>query len=146
MTKALALTSIVKSYAFWLLGGWLVPEYPFETRFLIKGAREVLAVAAAYGVPVIAIGGYTEASHVEDALEEGFEGVQMARALIREPDLVARWRREYHGGQRELGPARCIHCNVCVLAALDPEVPARCPEREQADIEDLVPYEEAEVK
>jgi len=139
MARALARSSVIKSYAFTLFGPWLVPELPFEPRFLLEGARLVLAAAAPAGVTVIAIGGYSELGHVEAALAEGFAGVQMARALIREPDLVARWLASVKTGQ-EAEPSRCIHCNTCVLAALTPDVPARCPERPPVDVEDLVPY------
>ena len=39
---------------------------------------------------------------------EGFSFVAMARALLREPDLVGRWAR----GDRDDG--LCIHCNRCM--------------------------------
>ncbi|MFC6937769.1 hypothetical protein ACFQHO_50880 [Actinomadura yumaensis] len=42
------------------------------------------------------------------AMAEGFEFVAMARALLREPDLVNRV-------QRDAGtPSLCIHCNKCM--------------------------------
>jgi 2,4-dienoyl-CoA reductase-like NADH-dependent reductase (Old Yellow Enzyme family) len=124
MVRALARTSSAKAWALSWLGRWLVPELPFTPRFLADGARAVLDVARSAGVPVIPVGGYTELAHVEAALAEGFAAVQMARALIREPDLPRRW---LTGA--DATPSRCIHCNVCVLAALDPQVPTRCPER-----------------
>jgi 2,4-dienoyl-CoA reductase-like NADH-dependent reductase (Old Yellow Enzyme family) len=45
---------------------------------------------------------------VEAALDEGFSFVAMARALLREPDLVQRWEQ----GSTEEG--LCIHCNKCM--------------------------------
>jgi 2,4-dienoyl-CoA reductase-like NADH-dependent reductase (Old Yellow Enzyme family) len=45
---------------------------------------------------------------VESALAEGFSFVAMARALLREPDLVERWA----AGERVDGA--CIHCNRCM--------------------------------
>jgi hypothetical protein len=90
----------------------------------VPGARRVLrAVAAAgcegAGPAVLAIGGFIDAGAVEAALQEGFAGVQMARALIREPDLVRRWEAEFaaaaaRGGGSGAGGARaspCSHCN-----------------------------------
>ncbi|KOO21088.1 fad fmn-binding protein [Chrysochromulina tobinii] len=85
MVAALARSSAAKALAMALLGKWLVPELPFEPRFLAEGARAVLAEAR--GVPVFAVGGYVALEAVAAALGEGFAGVQMARALIREPDL-----------------------------------------------------------
>ena len=142
MARALARSSWLKSGALALLGRWLVPELPFEAGFLLEGARRVLrAVAAASagasagGAPlVLAIGGFVHAAAVEAALGEGFAGVQMARALIREPDLVRRWEAEFAAGSGGAGSVRaspCSHCNACVVAALEgAKASPRCVERE----------------
>ena len=45
------------------------------------------------GVAVLALGGLVSLRGVEGALAHGFGAVQMARALIRQPDLVHRFRR-----------------------------------------------------
>jgi 2,4-dienoyl-CoA reductase-like NADH-dependent reductase (Old Yellow Enzyme family) len=133
MVRALGRTSGLKAGALALLGRWLVPEIPFSPRFLLDAQRRVLATVRRGGwedVPVLAIGGFVSLPDVEGALAEGFGGVQMARALIREPDLVRRWEESCargDGGRAEA--SRCSHCNICVLAALTPEVPARCVER-----------------
>ena len=144
MVRALARSSWLKAGALALLGRWLVPELPFSPGFLLEGARRVLrAVAAAgcegAGPAVLAIGGFIDAGAVEAALQEGFAGVQMARALIREPDLVRRWEAEFAaaaagGGGSGAGGARaspCSHCNACVVAALEgAKASPRCVERE----------------
>jgi len=143
MVRALARTSLLKAGALALLGRWLVPELPFSPEFLMQGARAVLATArqANPGVAVLAVGGFVDAAGVEGALEEGFSGVQMARALIREPALLARWREEA-GAARGAGacqPSPCSHCNLCVLAALQgARGSPRCAERpaEPVDVED----------
>ena len=52
--------------------------------------------------------GSTDWTRSKHALSEGFSFVAMARALLREPDLVGRW---------EKGVAvegLCIHCNKCM--------------------------------
>ena len=41
-------------------------------------------------MPLILLGGINRLETVEHALDEGFAFVQMARALLREPDLVRR--------------------------------------------------------
>jgi len=159
MARAFARTGhLAKAAALAVLGRWLVPEIPFRPGFLLDGARAVLrearaAAAAAAGgevgradaaVPVIAIGGFVSLADVEVALAEGFAGVQMARALIREPALVRRWRRHAEarrrGGEKEGegdgSDSPCSHCNACTLAALAPDEPARCVERAAPDVEE----------
>lgn len=146
MVRALARTSYAKAAALAALGRWLVPEIPFTPAFLLDQARSVLLAVRESGVPVIAIGGFVELKDVEGALDEGFAAVQMARALIREPDLVRRWQRyaaavaagteTSPSSTADAAASKCSHCNVCVLAALTPEISARCVERPPADVED----------
>jgi 2,4-dienoyl-CoA reductase-like NADH-dependent reductase (Old Yellow Enzyme family) len=86
--------------------GWrFLKEYPFEEAFFLPYARQFLR---ALSTPLILLGGVNRLETAENALAEGFEFVAMARALLREPDLVSRW---------EQGTAReglCIHCNRCM--------------------------------
>jgi 2,4-dienoyl-CoA reductase-like NADH-dependent reductase (Old Yellow Enzyme family) len=82
-----------------------MPEYPFEEAFFLPYARQF---RAALRMPLILLGGVNRLETVRRALAEGFELVAMARALLREPTLVRRWR---EGDTRD---ALCIHCNKCV--------------------------------
>ena len=50
----------------------------------------------------------TSGESVEQALEEGFSFVAMARALLREPDLVSKM------AAGNSGASLCIHCNKCM--------------------------------
>src|SRR5271166_188354 len=79
--------------------------YPFEEAFFLPYARQF---RAALRMPLILLGGINRIETVRRALDEGFAFVAMGRALLREPDLVQRWR---HG---EVGEALCIHCNRCM--------------------------------
>jgi 2,4-dienoyl-CoA reductase-like NADH-dependent reductase (Old Yellow Enzyme family) len=91
--RALASTSFMKAAAVAALGPCLVPSLPCSEGFLeAEGSLAVVAAAQLSRVPVFAIGGYDSLSGVEAALEKGFAGVQMARALIREPRLVLKFR------------------------------------------------------
>ncbi len=90
---------------FRVVGARFMKEYPFEEAYFRPEARRFLE---ALDLPVILLGGVNRLETVESALAEGFSFVAMARALLREPDLVARWER----GGREAG--RCIHCNRCM--------------------------------
>lgn len=83
----------------------LMPYYPFEEAFFLPEARQVLA---AVDLPLILIGGVNRFETVQRALAEGFAFVAMGRALLREPDLINRWRA---GDTTE---ALCIHCNKCM--------------------------------
>jgi 2,4-dienoyl-CoA reductase-like NADH-dependent reductase (Old Yellow Enzyme family) len=90
---------------FRLIGSRFLKSYPFEEAFFLPYARQFLD---ALTLPLILLGGITELPTIEAALAEGFAFVAMARALLREPDLVARM---------EAGTARsslCIHCNKCM--------------------------------
>jgi 2,4-dienoyl-CoA reductase-like NADH-dependent reductase (Old Yellow Enzyme family) len=152
MVRALARSSWLKAGALALLGRWLVPELTFTPGFLLEGARRVVAqVAAASGTSgngplVFALGGFVDAGAVEGALAEGFAGVQMARALIREPNLVKRWEAEFSAATATAAtagcgatdiiasavkPSPCSHCNACVVAALEgAKASPRCVERD----------------
>ncbi len=59
-------------------------------------------------MPLVLLGGINRPETVQAALDEGFDFVQMGRALLREPDLVARWQK---GDEHE---SLCIHCNKCM--------------------------------
>jgi 2,4-dienoyl-CoA reductase-like NADH-dependent reductase (Old Yellow Enzyme family) len=79
--------------------------YPFEEAYFLPYARQF---RAALDMPLVLLGGVNRLDTVRAALAEGFEFVQMGRALLREPDLVARWQK---GDERE---GLCIHCNKCM--------------------------------
>ena len=92
-------------FGFRFIGSRFLKAYPFEEAFFLPYARQFLS---ALTTPLILLGGITELETVESALSEGFAFVAMARALLREPDLVRRW---------EAGTASsslCIHCNKCM--------------------------------
>ena len=87
------------------VGKRFMKEYPFEEAYFRAQARQFLE---ALDLPLILLGGVNRIETVESAIGEGFSFVAMARALLREPDLVARWER----GERDDG--KCIHCNRCM--------------------------------
>jgi 2,4-dienoyl-CoA reductase-like NADH-dependent reductase (Old Yellow Enzyme family) len=90
---------------FHLFGSRFLKEYPFEEGYFLPYARQFLR---SLSVPLILLGGVNRLETVEGALAEGFEFVAMARALLREPDLVSQWEQ----GTRRDG--LCIHCNRCM--------------------------------
>ncbi|MGH9079753.1 MAG: NADH:flavin oxidoreductase [Acidimicrobiales bacterium] len=86
-------------------GARFLREYPFEEAFFLPYARQFLS---ALSMPLILLGGVNRLDTVEGALAEGFEFVAMARALLRQPDLVSRWE------QGAVEEGLCIHCNRCM--------------------------------
>jgi 2,4-dienoyl-CoA reductase-like NADH-dependent reductase (Old Yellow Enzyme family) len=90
---------------FRVVGSRFLQDYPFEEAFFLPYARQFLD---ALDLPLILLGGVNRLETVERALAEGFSFVAMARALLREPDLVGRWEK----GEETEG--LCIHCNKCM--------------------------------
>jgi 2,4-dienoyl-CoA reductase-like NADH-dependent reductase (Old Yellow Enzyme family) len=87
------------------VGSHFLKAYPFEEAYFLPYARQFLD---ALSMPLILLGGVNRLETVENALAEGFSFVAMARALLREPDLIGRW--EKGSGAEGL----CIHCNKCM--------------------------------
>ncbi len=92
-------------FGFRVAGSRFLKEYPFEEAYFLPHARQFLDTLS---MPLILLGGVNRLDTVEGALAEGFSFVAMARALLREPDLISRWE---HGSDRE---GLCIHCNRCM--------------------------------
>ena len=90
---------------FKVAGTRFLKDYPFEEAFFLPYARQF---KDALDLPLILLGGINRLATVEAALGEGFAFVAMARALLREPDLVARWEKG------EAAEGLCIHCNKCM--------------------------------
>ncbi|MGP4022388.1 NADH:flavin oxidoreductase [Actinomadura sp. 3N407] len=90
-----------------LVGRRFLKEYPYEDLYLLKDARQI---RAAVDLPLILLGGVTTKATMDTAMAEGFEFVAMARALLREPDLINRIKDE------PATESLCIHCNKCMTA------------------------------
>jgi 2,4-dienoyl-CoA reductase-like NADH-dependent reductase (Old Yellow Enzyme family) len=90
-----------------LFGRFTVQQYPFERMFLIDGARKI---KDAVSIPVVYIGGVLSLADMEAALEEGFQFVQVGRALVRDSHFVRKLERG------EIQESDCDHCNRCIAA------------------------------
>ncbi|WP_406135013.1 NADH:flavin oxidoreductase [Streptomyces sp. NBC_01089] len=91
-----------------LFGKQKLRSYPYRDAYLLEDARQI---RAAIKMPMVLLGGITDKPVMDRAMAEGFEFVAMARALLREPDLVNRIQ------QDEATPSLCIHCNKCMPAS-----------------------------
>jgi 2,4-dienoyl-CoA reductase-like NADH-dependent reductase (Old Yellow Enzyme family) len=90
---------------FKLVGRRFLRTYPYEEAFFLPYARQFLD---ALSLPLILLGGITRLETIESALAEGFAFVAMARALLREPDLITRMQ------AGSTTSSLCIHCNQCM--------------------------------
>lgn len=88
-----------------VFGHRIFPELPFEEAFFLPFARQF---RDALSMPLILLGGINRLDTIQDGLAEGFDFVAMARALLREPDLV----NTMAAGRRAAG--LCVHCNKCL--------------------------------
>ena len=89
----------------------------FSELYFLAAARQVrAAVTCGLGY----LGGVLSLPAAEVALSEGFEAVVMARSLVHDPDLVARWREDaaHRSG--------CTACNRCVALMYGPSG-THCP-------------------
>ncbi len=88
-----------------LFGPVFVGAVPFTPLFFLDRARQV---RRAVKLPLGLLGGITSLDGVTTAMREGFELAVMGRALLAEPDLIARWSRG------DAAPSRCTPCNRCI--------------------------------
>jgi len=98
--------SAVRRLGLRVMGRRFIQRYPFEEAFFLPAARRV---RAAVSLPLILLGGITRLDTMEKAMDEGFEFVAMARALLRDPDLP---RQLQHGLADK---SACVPCNKCVV-------------------------------
>ncbi|MCA1007282.1 NADH:flavin oxidoreductase [Rhodococcus hoagii] len=88
-----------------LVGKHFLRTYPYQDTYLLDYARQV---RAAVDLPLVLLGGVTGKESIERAMTEGFEFVEMGRALLSDPDLVNTIQ------SRGDGQSLCIHCNKCI--------------------------------
>jgi 2,4-dienoyl-CoA reductase-like NADH-dependent reductase (Old Yellow Enzyme family) len=88
-----------------LYGRRIFPKLPFEEAFFLPMAREFRRELK---MPLVLLGGINKAETITAAMDDGFAFVAMARALLREPDLVNR----FAAGEASTGV--CSHCNKCM--------------------------------
>ena len=72
-----------------LFGQWMIKQYDFEECFFLENAKKF---REALKMPLIYVGGLVSREGIERVLGEGFELVQMARALINDPSFVNKMR------------------------------------------------------
>jgi 2,4-dienoyl-CoA reductase-like NADH-dependent reductase (Old Yellow Enzyme family) len=88
-----------------LFGRTRLHSYPYTDGYLLADAARVRATVE---LPMILLGGVTGRVVMDAAMGAGFQYVALARALLREPDLVNRLRDD------PAAASLCSHCNRCM--------------------------------
>ncbi|MFE3545054.1 NADH:flavin oxidoreductase [Nocardia sp. NPDC059177] len=86
-------------------GRFFLREYPYREAYMLDLARQFRYELK---LPLVLLGGITSAETMQLAMDEGFEFVAMARALLRQPDLLLRIQENEHTS------SLCTHCNKCM--------------------------------
>ena len=86
-------------------GRWMIPTVPYSEGYFLERAKHF---RAAVKLPLIYVGGLVSRAKMEEVLAAGFDGLQMARALIRDTDFVNKLR------CGELERSACGHSNYCI--------------------------------
>ena len=105
MTEFIAAQPKLVGLGLKVYGPHIFPTYPFEEAFFLPFARHF---REALSMPLILLGGVNRLDTIRTALDEGFEFVGMARALLRDPYLPEKFR------ARQVTEGMCIHCNKCM--------------------------------
>ena len=104
-------------YGVRMVGKYMIPKEPFKPLYFLEDAKRFRAELR---LPLIYVGGVVDGEGMEKVLSEGFEFVQMGRALLREPDFINRLAREasHHCG--------CEHVNYCIARMYSREMACHC--------------------
>ena len=92
------------SWALRVTGPAFLKSYPFREGYFLDKAR---VWRRELSMPLMLLGGINERATMEQAMADGFDFVAMARALLREPDLVDRL------AKAEVDGGLCSHGNQC---------------------------------
>ena len=88
-----------------LVGKWMIPSVPFREAYFLDDA---LKFREALDMPLVYVGGLVTRQKIDEVLNDGFEAVQMGRALLNEPGFVNRMLME------ENARCSCKHSNYCI--------------------------------
>lgn len=88
-----------------LAGGLLIPTVPYKDGYFLEDAKEF---RRAVKLPLIYVGGLNSLSKMEEVLSEGFQGLQMARALVHDTSFINKLQ------SGEVTCSGCGHSNYCI--------------------------------
>ena len=87
------------------IGRLLIPTVPYREGYFLEDAMQFRQVLK---LPLIYVGGLISKDKMEEVLAAGFQGLQVARALVHDTDFV----NKLHSGQ--LTCSGCKHSNYCI--------------------------------
>ena len=104
-------------YGVRMVGKYMIPKETFKPLYFLEDAKRFRSELK---LPLIYVGGVVDGESMDKALSEGFEFVQMGRALLREPDFINRLASEasHHCG--------CEHVNYCIARMYSREMACHC--------------------
>lgn len=86
-------------------GRLMIPTVPYSEGYFLEEAKKFRAAVA---LPLIYVGGLISRAKMEEVLDAGFQGLQMARALVHDTNFV----NKLHSGELEC--SGCKHSNYCI--------------------------------
>ena len=112
-------------------GPLMIKQFPFEECYFLEDARKFRAELKC---PLIYVGGLVSREGIDRALDAGFELVQMARALVNDPDFV----NKLQAGDAATRSA-CDHRNYCIarMYSVDMKCCKDCPDLPRKIVEEL---------
>ena len=87
------------------IGRLLIPTVPYREGYFLEDAKQFRQVLK---LPLIYVGGLISKDKMEEILAAGFQGLQVARALVHDTDFV----NKLHSG--EITCSGCKHSNYCI--------------------------------
>lgn len=110
-------------------GHLMIKNEPYEDLYFLDDALEVRRNVK---LPLIYVGGCVSRTGIEKVLHSGFEAVQMARALINEPDFVNRMA----NGEERCG---CDHVNYCIarMYSIDMKCHKHCTDLPKSIVKEI---------
>ena len=114
-----------------MFGRMMIPSVPFRECYFLEDA---LRFREALKGPLVYVGGIVSREGADRVLNSGFQLVQMARALVNEPDFVERMRREGAGCR-----SHCNHRNYCIarMYSIDMKCCQHCPDLPKSILQEL---------
>ncbi len=89
-----------------MAGRMMIPTVPFQEAYFLEDALKFRA--ALPDAKLVYVGGLISRQKIDEVLDDGFDAVQMGRALLNEPAFVNRMKEE------ETARCSCKHSNYCI--------------------------------
>lgn len=101
-------------YGVRMAGKYMIPKVPFKELYFLEDAR---LFRKELTLPLVYVGGVVSRQNADTILDkEGFDFIQMGRALLNEPDFVNRMKEE------ENHRCSCDHVNYCIARMYSKEM------------------------